>query len=103
MKIVSLSFDDGTIYDLRFIELLNKYHFEAYSNKDKKGIRTLFIRVLNGKFHVCLITGDTKISEECVNDLSKIENLESLYPTYIDFKNKFIRTFYIMDSLNLCL
>ena len=61
------------------LNVLNKYHFEAYSNKDKKGIRTLFIRVLNGKFHVCLITGDTKISEECINDLSKIENLESLY------------------------
>ena len=32
MKIVSLSFDDGTIYDLRFIELLNKYNLKASLN-----------------------------------------------------------------------
>lgn len=32
MKIVSLSFDDGTIYDLRFIELLNKYNIRATLN-----------------------------------------------------------------------
>ena len=32
MKIVSLSFDDGTIYDLKFIELLNKYKLNATLN-----------------------------------------------------------------------
>lgn len=32
MKIVSLSFDDGTIYDERFIELLNKYNLKATLN-----------------------------------------------------------------------
>ena len=32
MKIVSLSFDDGTIYDLRFIELLNKHQLNATFN-----------------------------------------------------------------------
>ncbi len=32
MKIVSLSFDDGTIYDTRFIELLNKYNLKATLN-----------------------------------------------------------------------
>ena len=32
MRIVSLSFDDGTIYDLRFIELLNKYNLKASLN-----------------------------------------------------------------------
>lgn len=32
MKIVSLSFDDGTIYDLRFIELLSKYNLKATLN-----------------------------------------------------------------------
>lgn len=32
MKIVSLSFDDGTIYDIRFIELLNKYNLKASLN-----------------------------------------------------------------------
>lgn len=32
MKIVCLSFDDGTIYDLRFIKLLNKYNLKASLN-----------------------------------------------------------------------
>lgn len=32
MKIVSLSFDDGTIYDIRFTELLNKYNLKATLN-----------------------------------------------------------------------
>lgn len=32
MKIVCLSFDDGTIYDLRFIKLLNKYNLKATFN-----------------------------------------------------------------------
>lgn len=36
MKIVSLSFDDGTIYDLRFIELLNKYKIRATLNLNSK-------------------------------------------------------------------
>ena len=32
MKIVCLSFDDGTIYDVKFIELLNKYKLKATLN-----------------------------------------------------------------------
>lgn len=32
MKIISLSFDDGTIYDTKFIELLNKYGLKATLN-----------------------------------------------------------------------
>lgn len=32
MRIVCLSFDDGTIYDERFIELLNKYNLKATLN-----------------------------------------------------------------------
>ena len=32
MKIVCLSFDDGTIYDERFIKLLNKYNLKATLN-----------------------------------------------------------------------
>ena len=32
MKIVCLSFDDGTIYDERFIKLLNKYNLKATFN-----------------------------------------------------------------------
>ncbi len=36
MKIVSLSFDDGTIYDLKFIELLNKYNLRATLNLNSK-------------------------------------------------------------------
>ena len=32
MKIVVLTFDDGTIYDRRFIEILNKYHIPASLN-----------------------------------------------------------------------
>lgn len=36
MKIVCLSFDDGTIYDLKFIELLNKYNIKATLNLNSK-------------------------------------------------------------------
>ena len=32
MKFVCLSFDDGTIYDLKFIDLLNKYNLKATLN-----------------------------------------------------------------------
>lgn len=32
MKIICLSFDDGTIYDLKFIQLLNKYNLKATFN-----------------------------------------------------------------------
>lgn len=32
MRIVSLSFDDGTIYDIRFVELLNKYNLKCSFN-----------------------------------------------------------------------
>lgn len=32
MKIVSLSFDDGTIYDVKFVQILNKYGLKATLN-----------------------------------------------------------------------
>lgn len=56
MRIVSLSFDDGTIYDIRFIELLNKYNIRATLNlnsgldnfvwlyEDKTPIRRLILK-----------------------------------------------------------
>ena len=47
MKIVSLSFDDGTIYDERFIKLLEKYDIKASLNLNS-GLND-FVWHLDGK------------------------------------------------------
>ena len=47
MRIVCLSFDDGTIYDKRFIELLNKYNLKATLNLNS-GLKD-FIWYFDGK------------------------------------------------------
>lgn len=62
MKIICLSFDDGTIYYFRFIELLNKYGLKATLNlnsglesfvwyyNNENAIRRLELRSVEGKY-----------------------------------------------------
>lgn len=61
------------------LNVLNKYHYQAYENQTKEGIRGLFVRVLDGHYQVCIVTGETEIKKETIEDLSKIDNLVSLY------------------------
>ena len=99
MKIVCLSFDDGTIYDERFIGLLNKYGLEATLNLNS-GLKDFVwyydnrpIRRLDLSKHVDLYKGHEVAShslthpyfsglneEQCIREVQEdIDNLSSIF------------------------
>lgn len=53
------------------LDILNKYHFHSYTKKDKTGIRFLVIRVLENQSHLTIVTGNTTLSKEVIQDLSQ--------------------------------
>lgn len=61
------------------LNVLNKYHYHAYDKQTKKGIKGIFLRVLDNHFQLCLVTGETRILKETIDDLGKIQNLVSIY------------------------
>lgn len=60
------------------LHVLNKYHLTAYNPKTRKGIRYLVIRSIQNHGGCTLVTGTNKFSEELINDLMKIEGLETI-------------------------
>ena len=69
------------------LEVLNKNSCKVYNQKEKKGFRQLIIRGFNNSYQVVLITGNDEINPEIINQLSKIENLSSLYQGINTMKN----------------
>ncbi len=61
------------------LSILNKHHFPAYSKQTKKGLRYLIIRSIEGQSQATLITGKDTLSDNLINDLKDISNLNSLY------------------------
>ena len=73
--------------DEEILEVLNKNSCKVYNQKEKKGFRQLIIRGFNNSYQVVLITGNDEINPEIINQLSKIENLSSLYQGINTMKN----------------
>jgi len=61
------------------LKVLNRYHLSIYDKKTKKGLRSLFIRVLGNKAQVCIISGNDKLDKKLVDELFNIKDVVSLY------------------------
>ena len=63
---------------IRILDILNKYHFKSYDNKQKKGLRQLIIRKI-GEIQVLLIGGNDEIPQEMINEILSIKDVVSFY------------------------
>lgn len=61
------------------LEILNKYHCEAFDTETRKGYRFLVMKEFHQKVQVILVTGDDEISEDIVNELLNVEAITSLW------------------------
>lgn len=59
------------------MEVLNRYHLRA-DDKKAPGLKTLVLRRIQNKTQCCLVTGKVKIPKECIDELMKIDSLNSL-------------------------
>lgn len=59
------------------LEVLNKHQMKA-DEKRMPGIKTLVLRRIQNKTQCCLVTSRIRIPQACVDDLLKIETLNSL-------------------------
>ena len=64
---------------IKVMDILNDYHFDAYSSKEKKGVRQLVIRGLSGQYQIVLVTGKDTISRDVISEISDIEGVVSLW------------------------
>lgn len=62
--------------------IFNKYKLESYDYKKKQGLRTLVVRGFNGKYQCCIVSGETPLPQECINECMQIEGLTSLWQSY---------------------
>lgn len=61
------------------LDVLNKANLQAYDHKTKKGLRTLVLREIGNRAHMCLVTGDDKLPKRVVDELSGIKEIVSIY------------------------
>lgn len=62
--------------------IFNKYKLESYDYKKKQGLRTLVVRGFKGKYQCCIVSGETPLPQECINECMQIEGLTSLWQSY---------------------
>lgn len=62
----------------RVIELVNKHHIPAYSQKNQKGLRNLILRGFDGMFSVCFITGKDKLQDSFLDEVAALQGMHSV-------------------------
>lgn len=63
----------------KIMDVLNSHGLRAYSNREKQGIRQLVMRELDGQCQVVIITGNDRLDDEIINEISDIKGVVSLY------------------------
>lgn len=81
-----ISVDECKVHELgidiirrKIMEILNEFKMKPYDYHQKKGIRSLIVRVFDNKFQVTLVTGDHPIVKAMVEKLMEIEGMHSLW------------------------
>ncbi len=69
-------------------ELLNKHHVTIAFKANESGYRYLVIRVIDNKAQVTLISTTPIHDESLLTDISKLENVESVYTSVNNHKNR---------------
>ena len=64
------------------LKVLNDYGCRAYDYHRKQGIRTLIIRGFDGKYQVCIVSGEEELNDGCVEALMSISGITSLWQSY---------------------
>lgn len=64
---------------LNVIRILNENGYRDYHEKLKKGIRSVVVRHLAGKIQVALISGQTEITAEVINQVMALPRVVSFY------------------------
>ncbi len=61
---------------LEIMEVLNHYDFPPYNKKNRKGIRTLVLRHLDGGFQCTIVTGRDHLPNAMVNELYALKDMK---------------------------
>ena len=72
---------DEILEDIRkeILRILNKYNLMPYDKKTKKGMRYLYLRILDNNVSVCIITGQDKLNDELINEIKKDKRIKNIY------------------------
>mgnify|MGYP001499001909 CR=1 FL=1 len=62
-------------------DILNAHKVRDYNDKIKKGLRFMRLRNIQGKIQVLFVTGNNGISKEVINEVAKIDAIESIFYT----------------------
>lgn len=68
------------------LKIFNKYKLTAYDYKKKQGLRTLIVRGFHGNFQCCVVSGETPLTQACIDECMQIEGLTSLWQSYHTIK-----------------
>lgn len=63
----------------KILTVLNNYNLRSFDRKTKQGMRTFVLRGFDNRFQCTLVTGNDIIPPECIEELSEIEGLQSLW------------------------
>ncbi len=69
------------VEDIRkqILEVLNRHGCRVYVHRERKGLRQLMVRGMNGRYQAVIVSGNDTLSEELISDLKKIDGLCSLF------------------------
>jgi len=80
------------------VRILNQYHYQAYSNKDKKGLRYLVLRMIENQCSCTLVHGGLSFDSTCIDQIMKISEVV-LVSESINASKKNVQIF--GDQLNI--
>ncbi|MDD5842642.1 MAG: TRAM domain-containing protein, partial [Solobacterium sp.] len=63
----------------QILEIMNKYKLKAYNERTREGYRSLIMRTFNNKIALVFVVGDNTDLEPMLSDLTKIEEVSSIY------------------------
>lgn len=62
----------------KVLEVFNRYDYQPYDKRERKGLRTLVLRHLDGKFQCTIVTGRDNLSAPMVNELFALPGMAGI-------------------------
>lgn len=63
----------------RILKVLNRHRVQAYDRHQKRGLRYLIVRGLEGRYQCTLVSGEERFSDALIADLLALEGMASLW------------------------
>lgn len=83
---------------IEIVKILNQYHYKAYTNNDKKGLRYLVLRMIDDKCQCTFVHGGMSFDDTCIDKIMNIPEVISVCES-INASKKQIQIF--GDQLNV--